>query len=162
MMDRQLHEEYAGMVKNLCSSYLHTKEDQEDAQQEILLKLAAMSPPNAVNEAGYIYSLVTNMLKDFIRKERRRVEVEAAAAQEPMVDEDDPLSVLERQSEEEETVMMIADLPLDLRVTAELYYYHGLNYKDIAEELSIPEGTVASRLNKARSILRGEWCENSR
>jgi len=156
MMERQLHEEYAGMVKNLCSSYLHTKEDQEDAQQEILLKLATMSPPKVDNEAGYIYSLASNMLKDFIRKERRRVEVETAAAQETMVDEDDPLSVLERQSEEEETVMMIADLPLDLKVTAELYYYQGLNYKDIAEELSIPEGTVASRLHKARSLLRGE------
>lgn len=159
---RQLHVEYAAMVEDVCSNFLSIREDQEDAAQDILLKLSTLNIPETENEGGYVYRVISNVLKDFIRKNKRRIEVEARAAMEESVDEDDPLTVMEREEEEEVTEILISDLPIDLRVTAELYYYKGLDYKTIADELSIPEGTVASRLNKARKLLQGEWNETSR
>lgn len=45
-------------------------------------------------------------------------------------------------------------LPDELRVAVVLYDIEGLSYKDIAESLGIPEGTVKSRIHRARLGLR--------
>ncbi|HRX78355.1 MAG TPA: sigma-70 family RNA polymerase sigma factor, partial [Pirellulaceae bacterium] len=44
----------------------------------------------------------------------------------------------------------------ELRVVFLLKEQQGLSYYDIAESLGIPEGTVGSRLNRARKELRQE------
>lgn len=151
-----LHLKYADLVDKVCSGFLAIREDQEDARQEILLKLSTLEIPVTENEPGYVYTVASNMLRDIVKRAKRRLEVESSVVQESIVDEDDPLAVLEREEEEGVVEILISDLPTDLRVTAEMYYYKGMDYKTIADELSIPEGTVASRLNKARNILRGE------
>jgi RNA polymerase sigma-70 factor, ECF subfamily len=45
-------------------------------------------------------------------------------------------------------------LPEELRVAVVLYDIEGQSYKDIAESLGIPEGTVKSRIHRARLGLR--------
>ena len=45
-------------------------------------------------------------------------------------------------------------LPEDLRVAIVLYDIEGQAYRDIAESLEIPEGTVKSRIHRARAALR--------
>lgn len=41
----------------------------------------------------------------------------------------------------------------DLKITVKLFYFEDLKQKDIAVILGVPEGTVRSRLSRARSIL---------
>jgi RNA polymerase sigma-70 factor (ECF subfamily) len=48
----------------------------------------------------------------------------------------------------------IASLPDDARRTLELREIDGLSYQEIAEALSIPRGTVMSRLHYARRRLQ--------
>ncbi len=48
----------------------------------------------------------------------------------------------------------LAQLPEELRVAVVLYDLEGQSYKDIAEILGIPEGTVKSRIHRARLGLR--------
>ena len=61
---------------------------------------------------------------------------------------------------EDETVRILDQLDADLKLTAVLYYYNDLSIKEIAEIIKIPEGTVKSRLSRAREklyqILKGE------
>lgn len=45
-------------------------------------------------------------------------------------------------------------LPEDLRMATVLYDIEGLSYREIAKVLEIPEGTVKSRIHRARSALR--------
>lgn len=153
---RQLHVEYSDLVNKVCASFDIPKEDQEDAAQEILIKLASNEVSPTENEGGYVYTLIMNVLRDALRKVKRRAEIEVVGVSWDSVDEDDPLTILEREEEDEQAEVLVSDLAPDLRATAELYYFKGMDYKTIAEELSIPEGTVASRLNTARRLLRGE------
>ena len=44
-------------------------------------------------------------------------------------------------------------LELDLRYVTVLYYYEDFSVKEIADTLGIPQGTVKSRLMRARSKL---------
>ncbi len=48
----------------------------------------------------------------------------------------------------------LQQLPEELRVAVVLYDIEGQSYKDIAEILGIPEGTVKSRIHRARLGLR--------
>ena len=51
---------------------------------------------------------------------------------------------------------IVADLPEKFRIPIHLYYSADLSIQEIAEILKIPEGTVKSRLNKARQLLKKE------
>jgi RNA polymerase sigma-70 factor (ECF subfamily) len=48
----------------------------------------------------------------------------------------------------------LLELPPDLRVAVVLYDIEGQSYQDVARVLGIPEGTVKSRIHRARSALR--------
>jgi len=48
----------------------------------------------------------------------------------------------------------LLDLPPDLRVAVVLYDIEGQSYREVAGVLGIPEGTVKSRIHRARSALR--------
>jgi RNA polymerase sigma-70 factor (ECF subfamily) len=50
---------------------------------------------------------------------------------------------------------VLLELPPDLRMAVVLYDIEGQSYSEIAEVLRIPEGTVKSRIHRARSALRG-------
>ena len=45
-------------------------------------------------------------------------------------------------------------LPLDLQIALELYYWEELSVVEVAAVLEVPEGTVKSRLHRARQLLR--------
>ena len=49
---------------------------------------------------------------------------------------------------------MVLLLPDDLRTALVLYDLEGESYGDIARTLQIPEGTVKSRIHRARNALR--------
>ena len=48
----------------------------------------------------------------------------------------------------------IATLSKKLRITLTLFYFKDYTVKEISEILNIPEGTVKSRLNTARRIIK--------
>lgn len=51
-------------------------------------------------------------------------------------------------------VQAIAALPKKHRLVITLYYFKDFSQKEIADILSIPEGTVSSRLTAAKKLLR--------
>lgn len=60
--------------------------------------------------------------------------------------------------EDERTVVqqVVARLPEKYRMPVHLYYSADMSVKEIAQVLQIPEGTVKSRMNKAKRLLKKE------
>lgn len=56
--------------------------------------------------------------------------------------------------EYEQVAAAIDALPEEFRVSATLYFLEDQSYKDIAETLGIPVGTVRSRLHRGRALLQ--------
>ncbi len=48
----------------------------------------------------------------------------------------------------------LLELPQDLRLAVVMYDIEGLSYREIAGALEVPEGTVKSRIHRARNALR--------
>jgi RNA polymerase sigma-70 factor (ECF subfamily) len=69
-----------------------------------------------------------------------------------------PSKILARRDEQTLTPASMRRLPLDLQICLELFYWERRKQSEMAMILDIPEGTVKSRLNRARNELRG-WIE---
>jgi RNA polymerase sigma-70 factor (ECF subfamily) len=74
-------------------------------------------------------------------------------------DESEPLPQIEAEEWRQHVRASVEQLPNHLRVVVLLIYYQGLKYRDAAEILDIPVGTVKSRLHAAIVKLRETWKE---
>lgn len=152
----ELYVAHERTITSLAAKFFPNTYDAEDAVQEANLKLSRVEFVEVDNEAALVYTVVSNLFRDIYNKDKRQRDGESSALLEDLIDEDDPLSVLERHDEERFLEKKLSDLPADISTVASMYYYEGKSYKQIAAEFGIPEGTVASRLNTARRFLIGE------
>lgn len=60
-----------------------------------------------------------------------------------------------------ETRELVKNLDKDLREIVVLYYFEDFSVKEIAKIVKIPEGTVKSRLSRARKVLEKELIKNN-
>lgn len=109
----------------------------------------------------WLYTIAANKARDHLRERTRRQEVTPSANRQEgtelsyldfLADPDEgPLeSVIEDESRAE-VRRIVASMPDHLREVLLLGYYQRLPYKEIAEVLAIPLGTVKSRLHAAVS-----------
>lgn len=127
----------------------------EDAAQETFIqawmKLSSYRPKSSLR--NWLYRIAVNTAIDMLRKEKRIL---------PGAVED--MSLTDAQAGPEATFLSgeqtelvqgaISTLPDASRAVLILREYEGLSYKEIADSLDIPVGTVMSRLNYARKLLK--------
>lgn len=65
-----------------------------------------------------------------------------------------PTGILAKNDEQRMLLVGLRQLPLDLQVALELFYFEQLRGPDLARVLDIPEGTVRSRLRRGQQLLR--------
>jgi RNA polymerase sigma-70 factor (ECF subfamily) len=106
----------------------------------------------------WLFSIVRNQVRDHARRERVRQHQSLdawleAGGREPAAT-DDPAAAAELHELQQRVWRGISELSGTHREIVVLRDYHGLAYADIAGVLSIPTGTVMSRLHAARKRLR--------
>lgn len=65
-----------------------------------------------------------------------------------------PSGILARSEEQRLLLLGLRQLPLDLQVALELYYFEQFRGPQLAEVLGIPEGTARSRIRRGQQQLR--------
>lgn len=125
----------------------------EDAAQEAFIRawqhLPGYRPQSAFR--NWVYRIATNAALDVLRRERETVDVDALPLSDPGSGPETTVEDRERGAYVRQAVL---DLPEASRAVLVLREYEGLSYREIADVLSIPIGTVMSRLNYARNWLR--------
>ncbi len=101
----------------------------------------------------WVHRMATNQSLQFLRKSgreyvriRKYSEVSPHASHEP--------SVERVQAEVEVVNTAMRELPAEQRALLHMKEVEGFGYQQISDVLGIPQGTVGSRLNKARSDFR--------
>jgi RNA polymerase sigma-70 factor, ECF subfamily len=114
----------------------------------------------------WLYSIATHQAVDALRKVGRHPTVsldQRASGSEPdsgslvellVSDNEGPLAELQGEERKEWVRQSVARLPDTLRQTLILAYHQDLKYREIAEILKIPVGTVKSRLHAALAKLQ--------
>ena len=111
--------------------------------------------PDAVSVRAFLYGIAHKELLMTMRKHAREQHAVHAAAQiEPRATS--PSSVVAIREEARLLAAAVPRLPLDLQILIELFYWEELSIAELALALELPEGTVKSRLHRARQLLRHE------
>jgi RNA polymerase sigma-70 factor (ECF subfamily) len=140
---------------NLARWLTRNDHDAEDVVQEAYVRaLTFFDGFRGEDGRAWLLSVVRNTCYTWLEKHRGR---------EPAVSLDEkvhapssalnPEQLLMKQLAGEELLWAVQGLPVEFREVVVLRELEGLSYKEIASVLSIPLGTVMSRLTRARARL---------
>ena len=149
-------------VFSLVFRMLGSREEAEDVTQEALLALHRHGHRfrGEARFSTFIYRVAANAALNRRRSLGRRRAREDALSQRQDAGDDlpsrprdpeDAASGVQIQARVQDALLA---LPPDLRAAVVLYDIEGQSYGEIAQALRIPEGTVKSRIHRARSALR--------
>ena len=165
---------YEGELYGYLRRYLGDSDLAEDVFQNTFLQVFTKIDQY---EAGrpvrpWLYTIATHQAIDALRRQGRHQAVSLDQEREELAGADVPqlLGLLESREAgpveqlhaEERRLLVRASvdrLPDFLRQVVVLAYYQGLKYKDVAEIMEIPVGTVKSRLHAALCRLHEAWAE---
>lgn len=166
----QLVLKYQTAVYNLCLRMTGDPEDAADMTQESFLKAWRNLESFQGNSAfsTWLYRLASNTCLDHLRSVKRKPQLSLV-----MEDEDGETQALDvpdsAPSPEEQVIALdeqsrlndaLQALDEDQRQILILRAVNGLSYTEIAEALHLKEGTVKSRLARAREQLRKKLQQN--
>ncbi len=163
---------YEGELYGYLRRYLGDGDLAEDVFQntfvQVFTKLDQYEAGRPVRP--WLYTIATHQAIDALRRQNRHQAVSLDQDREELAGSDVPqlLGLLESrapgpleqlQSEERRQLVRasVDRLPDFLRQVVVLAYYQGLKYKDVADILGIPVGTVKSRLHAALCRLHEAW-----
>jgi RNA polymerase sigma-70 factor (ECF subfamily) len=125
----------------------------EDAAQEAFIRawkhLPSYRPRSPFR--NWVYRIATNVALDMLRLKRETVDINALSL---ATSDEGPEARVEREERGERVRQAVLALPPASRAVLVLREYEELSYREIADTLGIPIGTVMSRLNYARNRLR--------
>src|SRR5690242_9726058 len=145
---------HARLVFRVAYSVLRNREDAEDAAQETYIRLMRQDLSKIEDPRLWLARVAWRIAVDRTRK-HSHVSLDAddqsheIADNAPRADQ----SVLEAELQEQ-VEKMIDSLPTALREAVRLSTVDGMTSADVAEVLGIPEGTVRTRMSRARQMLR--------
>ena len=139
---------YKKRILSLCYSYTSDYYEAEDLSQEVFISIF-----NNIDKfrgdcsfSTYLYKITTSKCIDYTRKKSIKNFLTGlfTFSKESNSDIDEQNFI--RQS--------IQSLPLDLKTPLVLYYYIGLNQKEISSILNLPLKTIEGRIYRAKNKLK--------
>jgi RNA polymerase sigma-70 factor, ECF subfamily len=146
----------------LYNAVVHTMgnaEDARDAVQEALVQAFLRLETFQHSSAFYtwLYRIAFNVAASHRRRKHLTTSVDQtreATGQEPIDTGPDPADQIEKEERRQQVRQAIAQLTDEHRAVLVLRDMEGFCYEEIADILSLPVGTVRSRLHRARMQLR--------
>ena len=146
----ELYERFATDVLRMCYFYLADRQKAEDVVQDVFVRLMTTNPVlQPGKEKAWLLKVAMNRCRDLWRGAWLKRVVLGGPTFEliPAPDE------FSRIGDKQEMMSAINKLPAMFKEVILLYYYQGYGINDIAEMMELPEGTISSRLSRARKKL---------
>jgi len=151
---------YAKRIYNLTYRYTCRREEAEDLTQEIFIRVY-QNLKSFRSDSGsfqsWLMKVGRNLIIDHYRRTRRFQQTAGTEEMETMNLKDDKVLSPQRRVEQSEASLFLREglqaLAPELKEAIILRDLEGMAYLEIAELLSIPEGTVKSRINRGRLEL---------
>jgi RNA polymerase sigma-70 factor (ECF subfamily) len=107
---------------------------------------------------AYLFGVARNVLLEHFRGLKRDGERldEMQSTVQDMAPGPTPSSLLARKREVRLLLAALRKIPIELQIALELFYWEGMPAGEIAVAFGLPEGTVRTRLRRARQLLEQE------
>jgi RNA polymerase sigma-70 factor (ECF subfamily) len=173
---RELVNRYKNGLYAFLKQFLNHQDMVEDAFQETFLQLFTSRDSFDTSRPlrPWLFTIAANKAKDALRKRQRTAAISIGSiADSQEMTFDDVLNSLISDStmpyddlQKSETASLVSqiitDMPENLREILILAYFDKFSYKQMAQILSIPIGTVKSRLHTAVGRFAKEWKTSGR
>ena len=159
----QLVLRYQKPVYNLALRMVGNESDALDMAQEAFLRAWRGLPGFQFGSqfSTWLYRLTSNICIDFLRSQKRHKTISLTVGdgeEEQQWELEDPQPQPEErliaQEQRQALARAMQELDTEYRQILTLRVIQNCSYQEIAEVLSLPEGTVKSRLSRAREQLR--------
>lgn len=162
--------ELSDQVYRVARRLVSSREEAEDLVQETYARAFRnwRSYQPGTNMRAWLFRILTNLNIDRGRREQRSPDLQPMEEGDYFLYNrleesggvDDDQRIVERLSQDG-VVQALAALPHDFRDVLVLVDIGEFSYKDAAQILDIPVGTVMSRLHRGRRILKHELAERT-
>jgi RNA polymerase sigma factor (sigma-70 family) len=144
----ELYDQFGSYVYGLAARIIGERRAAEDVTQDVFLSLWERPDafePDRGRLRTFVGTLAHRRAIDYVRREeaRRRRTARDAASVVPIPDVDELAMAIVTA---EQVRAEVERLPVDQRQAIELAYFGGRTYRQVADELGIPEGTAKSRM----------------
>lgn len=153
----ELYSNYATDVLRVAYYYLGDRQRAEDVTQDVFVKLLTTRPELiSGREKSWLLKVALNRCRDLWRSSWIKKVVLGHPCFELFPADDE----IGRAADAAALAEAVNRLPADFKEVVLLHYYQGYSVIEISEMLEIAEGTVSSRLSRARTrmskYLKGE------
>lgn len=133
--------------------------DVEDLVQDTLLEAVKCADQfqGQSRPETWLFGIAMNLMRNYYKRARQR-DIYVSADADDMASEaaDDPLQIAQYRQMADRVARLLPALSSDHQQLLHLVVWDDLSYEEAATELSIPIGTVRSRVSRARSILKSQ------
>jgi len=148
-------------IYNLCYRFTGRTSESEDLTQEVFIKIFQTLKSFDAAQGTFVtwlHRVARNHLVDHYRRTRKdrmtsSIEDELGGLEEKPGATIEPVAHLEYREQKERLQRGLEKLSPDLREAVVLRDLQDLDYAEIAQVLTVPEGTVKSRINRGRLEL---------
>ena len=148
---------YRHTVFRICLGYAKDPREAEDLAQDTYLKaylkLETLKNPNCQEvKKEWLFKIAKNTCLDHLKKQSHRPLFHSKPQKDP-IENKTPETLTIQDQELNRLKIIIQQLPKKQQEVFILKEYAHLSYREIAVTLNIKEGTVMSRLNRARQTV---------
>ena len=163
-----LLEKYSDSIFGFCCHLTGSTDSAEDLYQQAIFKAFSMiqkincedTDENSYKSArNYIIGIAVRLYKNEIRKKMNNVLVHDIKIIDSIKSEQDIESDFMENDIKSAVRQTVANLSYKFRAVVYMFYFADMSIDEISCNLKIPKGTVKSRLNRARAIIKKEMEE---
>lgn len=141
------------IIKNITGSY------NEDIEQEVYIKTCrSLDKYTEQNKfVQWISTIASNCAKDYLRSSYFKISKKIEPEDENInliKETKTPEAIYSLKERQKFVLRAVNSLPKKMKEAIILYEFEDYSYEKISKKLKIPEGTVKSRINSARKILK--------
>lgn len=151
---------YAGRVKSYLMRLGAPGAAAEDLAQDVMVAVwrrAASYDPSKAKASTWIFVIARNAWIDRLRREKVELAYRAGTIVAEESEDEAPDDAAVRAQSEEQIRAALETLSEEQRQVVRLSFFEDRPHSEIAEKLSLPLGTVKSRLRLALIKLRAQW-----
>jgi len=158
---------YKNYIFAIILNFIKDYGEAENVAQEVFLQIYTSLPTyDNDNFKAWISKIAANKSIDWIRRKKTKFREEAVENTMELIDstasdKNNPeISIVDKERKEVLT-RALNNMPEIYRVVIEKFYFQEKSYEMIAKEEDVPIKTIASRLYRAKILLKEKWREEN-
>ena len=144
---------YKDAVFGLCLGFLRNRADAEDLTHDAFIRAYVNLRRYNLEKrfSTWMFTIAANLCRNRLRYRRNHPVAELPAQ---IRGGTDPAKIVAADDRHAAIREALNELPYGYRAPLVLRYYNDLPYREIAEILAIPEGTVKTRIHRGKAMLK--------